>query len=158
MAAAQSALDDSEYPLKGKIHFLRKQMRLKTGKEYFEAFFPGYLFFETEEVDPKKLIKLAGFAGFLRFLPSSTEINPLSRKDLNIVTSLLQFGSTIGIVPVSFDENDRIIIQDGPFKNISGKVIAVNRRNKRVNIELDFMNGIKVIGLSYEEVNKNRGI
>lgn len=43
------------------------------------------------------------------------------------------------IVPVKFDAGDRVIITDGPFKDFSGNVIAVNRRNKRLNIQIEFM-------------------
>ncbi|MCR4939008.1 MAG: hypothetical protein K5930_02725 [Treponemataceae bacterium] len=152
--AVQTMLESPESPFQGKLYFLKKQMRLKTGKEYSEAFFPGYIFFETEEKDPSRLRCLTSVSGFLRFLPNTSDIAPLKEKDLGIVTSLLKFGTTIGIVPVTFDENDRIVIKDGPFKNIPGKIVAVNRRNKRVNIELDFMNGMKIVGLTYEEVHR----
>ena len=53
-----------------------------------------------------------------------------------------------------FYENDSIVILDGPFKDFPGKIIAVNRRNKRVNIQLDFMNGMRVLGLTYKEIKK----
>lgn len=116
----------------GFIHILRKRMRLKNGKEYFDAFFPGYVF----------------------LLPSNSFVSPLVKGDLEIVSSILRFGSTVGIVPVKFDAGDRGIITDGPFKDFSGNVIAVNRRNKRLNIQIDFMNGVRVVGLCYEEVQK----
>ena len=152
--SVQPVLNDSESSIHGTLYFLRKRMRLKTGKEYFDPFFPGYLFFKTEEEDPSKLRCLSKYSGFLRFLPSTTDIQPLLASDLQIVTSLLKFGTTVDIVPVTFDENDRIVILDGPFKDFSGKVIAVNKRNKRLNIQLDFMNGMRVVGLTYEEVAK----
>lgn len=60
----------------------------------------------------------------------------------------------MGIFPVKFDAGDMVIITDGPFKDFSGNVIAVNRRNKRLNIQIDFMNGVRVVGLCYEEVQK----
>ena len=152
--AVQSMLDDPDFAFHGTLYFLKKHMRLKTGKEYFDPIFPGYLFLETDEKDAAKLRTLSKHSGFLRFLPSSSDIKPLVGKDVDIVTSLLKFGTTVEIVPVMFDENDRIVILDGPFKNFPGKIIAVNRRNKRVNIQLDFMNGMRVIGLTYEEVAK----
>lgn len=138
----------------GFIHILRKRMRLKNGKEYFDAFFPGYVFLETEECEASKLYVLSGEKYFLRFLPSNSFVSPLVKGDLEIVSSILRFGSTVGIVPVKFDAGDRVIITDGPFKDFSGNVIAVNRRNKRLNIQIDFMNGVRVVGLCYEEVQK----
>ena len=145
---------ESESDFSGKIHFLRKKMRLKKGKEYFEPFFPGYVFLETDESDFARLRHIAKEKGFLRFLPSNTEILPLGERDKSIVSTILGFGSTVGIVPVTFDEGDRIVILDGLFKNLTGRIVAVNRRNKRVNIELDFMNSARVIGLTYSEVKK----
>ncbi len=38
---------------------------------------------------------------------------------------------------------------------MSGRVVAVNKRNKRLNISLDFMGGAKIVGLSYEIVKKS---
>lgn len=64
----------------------------------------------------------------------------------------------MGIVPVAFDKNDRIVIVDGLLKDMSGKVVAVNKRNKRVNIELEFMGGAKIVGLSYEVVKKIKSL
>lgn len=140
--------------LQGTIHFLRKKMRLKTGKEYYDPFFPGYVFFETTETNLFCIKSLSEGKGFLRFLPSNQEIRPLANTDLNIVSSILHFGSTVGIQNVTFDKGDRIVIVDGPFKDFSGKVVAVNRRNKRVNIELDFMGSSRIVGLSYEIIKR----
>lgn len=149
-----SLFETFKAPVEGTIYLLKKKMRLKTGKEYFDLFFPGYVFFETEENDASKFRFLRQVNGFLRFLPSSQEVHPLVGADLEIVKSILNFGTTVGIVPVAFDANDRIVIVDGPFKDMSGKVVSVNRRNKRVNIELEFMGGVNIVGLSYELVQK----
>ena len=140
--------------LDGSLHFLKKQMRLKTGKEYFDSFFPGYVFLETSESDPKKLCLLEKGKNFLRFLPSNQEINPLTSKYLKIISSILQFGNTVSIVPVIFDEGDKIKIVDGPFKDFSGMVKSVNRRNKRVNLEIEFLGAVREISLSYELLEK----
>lgn len=140
--------------LDGSLHFLKKQMRLKNGKEYFDPFFPGYVILETSETDPKKICLLENGKNFLRFLPSNQEINPMTSKDLKIISSILQFGSTVGILPVVFDAGDKIIIVDGPFKDFSGKVKTVNRRNKRVNIEIEFLGSAREISLSYKLVEK----
>ena len=150
----QKKLNALDSKIQGKIHFLKKQMRLKHGKEYFEAFFPGYVFLETNETKESVLRETAKEKEFLRFLPSNTDIMPLGERDKNIVSTILSFGSTIGILPATFDEGDKIVILSGLFKGLSGRVVAVNRRNKRVNIELDFMGNAKVVGLTYEEIKK----
>lgn len=64
----------------GNLHILKKLMRLKNGKEYFDYFFPGYVFLETEETSLYKIKELSDGNGFIRFLPSSKEIYPLVKK------------------------------------------------------------------------------
>ena len=149
------AAEKSLQTVPGIIHLLRKKMKLKNGKEYFEQFFPGYVFLETDETDFTKFRFFRSGKGFLRFLPSDTDIHPLVNNDFEIVRSIINYGSVMGIVSVEFDENDRIVITEGPFKNMSGRVVAVNKRNKRLNISLDFMGGAKIVGLSYEIVKKS---
>ena len=68
--------------------------------------------------------------------------------------SIITHGSIVPIVHATFDINDRIQILDGPFNDVTAKVIAVNRRNKRVNVDVEFLNGIRQFGLFYEEVKK----
>ena len=150
----QPLLDSDEIELTGRLHVLKKQMRLKNGKEYMELFFPGYVFLETDEKEIIKLLPLTKGKGFVKILPQTASAQPLCTSDREIIKSLLKFGSTIGIVHVDFNEDDRIVILDGPFKDFAGKIVAVSRRNKRVNVQFDFMNGLKIVGLTYEVVKK----
>ncbi len=147
-------LNSPETGLNGLLYFFRQQKKLKKGKEYFEPFFPSYVFFETNETDQIKLNRLSKGRGFISFLPNNDEIKPLNQHDSQIIISIINYGSLVPIVHASFDLNDRIQILDGPFKNVPAKVIAVNRRNKRVNIDVEFLNGIRQFGLYYEEVQK----
>ena len=150
----QEMLDSDQCGLKGKLYFLKKQMRLKKGTMYYDALFPGYVFIETDEIDFQNFFPLMRGKGFIRFLPQNNDIRALYEKDLGIIRTILKYGTTIPIVNVVFDVNDRIQLLDGPFKEISGTVTAVNRRNKRVNIEVELMNGIRLVGLTYQEVRK----
>lgn len=150
----QENLDSPDSPLKGTLYFLQKKMRLKTGKEFFTPFFPGYVFFETAELNEDNLSLLCEGAGFIRILPQNNDVHPLSENDLEIIQAILKFGTIIPIVHATFDVNDKIQLLDGPFNEIEAKVVAVNRRNKRVNIQVEFMNGIRLIGLTYEEAKK----
>lgn len=138
-----------------KVYLFKKKMKLKNGKEYEDLFFPGYVFLETEVNDLKVLKKVSsGCKGFIRILPSNKNISALNQPDLEIVKSILRFGETIDFVPVTFDEGDKIVILGGPLKNIPATVVSVNRRNKRVNVQLNFLNGVSVFGLTYQEIKK----
>lgn len=150
----QENLDSPDSPLKGTLYFFQKKMRLKTGKEFFTPFFPGYVFFETDELTEENQSPLYEGQGFIRILPQNNDVHPLSENDLEIIRAILKFGTIIPIVHASFDVNDKIQLLDGPFKEIKAQVVAVNRRNKRVNIQVEFMNGMRLVGLTYEEAKK----
>jgi transcriptional antiterminator NusG len=109
---------------------------------------------ETNEISPENFFLLRKGSGFIKFLPQNNPLQPLSPNDVEIVRSIVKYGTVIPVVHVAFDVNDRIQLLDGPCKDMSAKVIAVNRRNKRVNIDVEFMNGTRVLGLTYEEVRK----
>ncbi len=135
-----------------RVVFLKKRMRLKSGKEYDEPFFPGYIFLEACGWNAEYFAPLKTVDGFCRFLPENLSPQALCGRDEEIVKTILAFGETVGIVPARFAENDRIVIVSGPFQKMEGNVVSVNKRNRRLNIQLDFMGGVKVVNLSYEEV------
>ncbi len=147
-------LENSDTGLEGRILVFKKLMRTKAGKIYEEPFFPGYVFFETERPFPRDFSLFRKINGFYYFLPKDSETEPLKGFDYECVVNLKKYGETIGFTPVSFDENDRIVITGGPFKDIGGTVVAVNRRNKRVNVRLDVFNRATVVGLTYYDVRK----
>jgi len=151
---AQRTLDDSKFGFSGKLFSFRKMMRLKNGKIYDKLLFPGYLFLQTDEADPRNLFKFRQLNGFLKFLPDNSVPQELSGADLEIIRSFLQFGSIQGFVRAKFNENDRIVLLSPPFAGRSGTVIAVNRRNNRVKVRLDGVLGITITDLTYYDIEK----
>ena len=136
----------------GKLHCVGKQMRLKSGKEYIDPLFPGYVFWETDNISRIQDIK--DEEGFIDFLPHDNGMKPLSAKDTDLVTSFLKYGSVIPVVNVQFDVNDRVVIVDGLFKGMEGRITDVNRSNKRINFEVTLMDGKRILSLSYQEIQK----
>ena len=149
----QPVLDSPDTPCRGKLYCLGKQMRLKNGKEYIDTLFQSYIFWETDSLDGFSFLQKG--KGFVKILPQNNEPKSLCDADVELIKSFLKYGSVMPILRVSFDVNDKIQIHDGPFKGQEGLVKAVNRRNRRVNFDVELMNGSRVIGLTYELVNKN---
>ncbi|MDD5789781.1 MAG: hypothetical protein PUE30_04585 [Spirochaetia bacterium] len=148
----QPVLDSGESPCRGRLYCLGKQMRLKNGKEYIDTIFPSYVFWETDSFEGFSVLQKG--KGFVKILPHNSEPAPLNSTDVSVVCSFLKYGTVMPILHVDFDVNDKIQILDGLFKGQEGLVVAVNRRNKRVNLEIQFMNGTRIIGLSYELIKK----
>ena len=60
------------------------------------------------------------------------------------------------VIPESkiFYENDRVVVKAGPLMNMEGRIIAVDKRKKRIKIRLPFFNTYKNIQFSFELIEK----
>lgn len=150
----QSLFDSVPDEQNGKLYCIGKQIRLRNGKEYIDPLIPGYIFWETDNISRIQDIK--DEEGFIDFLPNDNGIKPLSARDTELVTSFLKYGSVIPVVNVQFDVNDRIVIVDGLFKGMEGRITDVNRSNKRINFEVMLMDGKRILSLSYQEIQKKQ--
>jgi transcriptional antiterminator NusG len=122
------------------------------------AVFPGYIFLEMEnrEEITAHHWSFRRTDGFFRFLRSNQNILPLSGRDLELVLHFIQkVGPLAGISKVTFDENSRIVVIDGPLSGLEGKIIKVDKRKGRAKIKLDLYDDSFTIDLAFEAINKN---
>jgi len=61
-------------------------------------------------------------------------------------------GNVVGLSQVSFDENQRIVIKSGPLKGMEGKITKVDKRKKRVKVQLDMYKESFLVDFGYEVV------
>ncbi len=142
------------------IHFLQRTLNLRKNgitKPSLSPIFPGYLFVEIDENDSidNYYWQLRRTDGFYRFLKSNQNIIPLSGKDLELVLHFLKkAGSIAGVSLAHFDENSRIIIEEGPLKGLEGKIIKVDKRKGRAKIKLDIYGNSFAIDLAFKVIRK----
>ena len=119
--------------------------------------FPGYVFLETEIFEPggNDYRTIRTTPGFFRFLRDNATPTPLSEEDRRLVLHFARFSGKDTISKVEFDENDRIIVREGPLKGQEGKIIKVDRRKGRAKIVLDLYNKSFPIDLGFEVVEKS---
>jgi transcriptional antiterminator NusG len=116
--------------------------------------FPGYVFMETEELTGHERWLVRHTEGYYRFLKSSYDPTPLTDVDKRLLLHFISFGEYADISKVSFDENDRIVVLEGPMKGLEGSIVKVDRRRGRAKIALDlFKNGF-LVDFSFEVVEK----
>jgi transcriptional antiterminator NusG len=142
---------------KQRFFFPKRRLAIRRqGKriEELKAIFPGYIFLEVDEVDTELYQRLKRVKGFYRFLKSNHDITPLSGKDLAIIAHILSFGGIAESSRAYFDENDRIVITEGPLKGFEGSIIKVDKRKERVKLRLDFSQQMFTIDLAYEVIEK----
>lgn len=141
-----------------RVHFPQRRLPVKSQgitRSILSPVFPGYIFIETEgKIDPDVYWAFRRTDGFYRFLRSNQNVQPLSGKDLEIVLHFIQVGPVAEKSRVYFDENNRIIISEGPLKGLEGRIIRVDKRKGRAKIKLDFYDNSFAIDLAFEIISR----
>ena len=117
--------------------------------------FPSYIIMQTTgTVDGQTVQTLKALPDFYHFLKSNTEITPLAGTDLAVIEHFLGLGPRIGPSLVRFDQDDRIVVIEGPLKGIEGSIIKVDRRKQRAKICVDFAGAAHTMDLSFEDIER----
>lgn len=143
-----------------RIIFLQRRLNIRRGgKNVMELapVFPGYVFLETGgSLRNGAFLAIKELPDFIRFLPSNSKCERLSSGDVDIVNSFLKFGTIAEPSDAYFDENDRIVITEGPLKGLEGLIQSVDRRKRRVRLVTDFMGCRTSVDLSYNVIEKKK--
>lgn len=137
----------------GRVFWPRRRLAIRRrGKRSVEEapLFPGYLFYEAEEVSGEALAAFRGVRGFYRFLESNASIRPLAGDDLALVRHFLSFGEIAERSQVRFDANSRIQVISGPLKGLEGRIVKVDKRKGRAKVKLDLYEESFAIDLGFE--------
>jgi transcriptional antiterminator NusG len=125
--------------LEAEVVWPRRQLTIRkqgVEKNALSPIFPGYVFLSAETLPTELYWKIRRTEGFYRFLKNNQEIEPLGGKDRNILLHFLSFGEVVAKSEAFFDENQRIVVVQGPMKGLEGSIEKVNRRRKRAKIRL----------------------
>jgi transcription termination/antitermination protein NusG len=138
--------------------FPKRELKIwRHGKTLTEIqpLFSGYIFIETENIIDCELYRIIRQTEcFYRFLKNNHDITPLQGHDLIILEHFIRLGETAGSSLVYFDQNDRIIVTEGPLKGLEGNIIKVDKRKQRAKIKLDFENAPMTFDLSFNIMRK----
>jgi len=141
----------------GRIIFPRRELiQKKKGRTYrkIQPLFPGYIFWERDVVDAALISRVKKVNNVIRFLPSSPEPKPLEEEEARILFLMLKGEGLTKLSSVVFDENNRIVVLEGPLKGMEGKIIKVDRRRKRIKVVLDLYKNGYQIDFGYRDVGK----
>jgi len=139
------------YFLQRSLDIRRKGVKMNSSS----AIFPGYLFIEIEDDDDIRKYHWAfrGTDGFYKFLPKNQNIRPLGNKDLELVLHFIKnVGPMAGKSLVTFDENSRMVVIEGPLAGLEGKIIKVDKRKGRAKVKLDIYGDSFTIDLAFEAI------
>ncbi len=141
----------------GRVIWPQRKLSIKRRgreKEVLAPIFPGYLFFEQNELYTDSYWILRKTSGFVRFLKSNRNIQPIQGEDKELLLHFLSYGEIVEKSGVRFDENNRIRVLSGPMKGLEGKIIKVDRRKKRAKIKLSLYEESFKIDFGFEVLEK----
>ena len=124
-------------------------------KNEHKPIFPGYIFVNADAIDSELYSIMRSTQYFVRFLPENKNIRNIENRDLSLLEHFLRLGNVAKISTVVFDENQKIIVKEGPLKGLEGSIIKVDKRKQRAKIALDFANTQFAIDLAFEVIEKN---
>ena len=130
----------------------------RLGKEHrvIKPLFPGYIFWECEDIETAERDLLRKTPGFVRYLkdPHSGKLIPLSSTDREILGKFTSQGDIIRRSLVDFDRNNRIVVLEGPLTGAEGLITKVDRRKRRVRVRVTMNDKTFQFDLEYEQVKK----
>ena len=154
-----SLYSDCFYP----VRLMKKKLRGRWTIVH-ERLIPGYIFIESDDVKSlyKELRKLPMFLRLLGKEESEEDIDiyPLSDEEVRWLKVLSQGKDTkenkhlIELSRVGFDENDEIIVLDGPLLGLQGKIKKINLHKRVAEVELKFMNQDVIFFLGIDIIEK----
>lgn len=131
----------------------RKMIIRRKGKEITEVktLFPGYLFLKTDDLD---IQLLKDTKHIIKILNDYTTPVPLSREDIDTLLPILKPGIKPEISNIKYDEDERIVVINGPLKDFEGKIIKVDKRKKRATVQIEMYNKFHKINFSFIDISK----
>lgn len=127
---------------------VRVEWKGKVATRREEVMFPGYVFLYTQNGE---MPRLSNVHHMRRLLAYGERQRQLYGRDAEIARWLFQYG---GVIRESraLREGDRIVVVDGPMKDMGGMIKSVNKQRQRASIEFTFEGITRNVWMAFEWV------
>lgn len=135
------------------IPLYERKKKMRGNWEICQAIlFPGYVFFQTEDVQDL-FYRLKKVSGLTKILRTGEDFTPLHETE---VAFLQRFGKDKHVVEMSvgYIEGDEVIITIGPMADWQGKVKKIDRHKKIAVLEVEFFGRLTDVTVGLEIVEK----
>lgn len=119
--------------------------------------FAGYAFIATEAelLDPVQRWILRSTRFFIRALPTSSDPRPVKESDRRLIAHFMSFGKVADVSKVTFDENERIVVLEGPLKGLEGQIVRIDKRKRRAKISLVMCENSFLVDLGFDVLDRS---
>lgn len=147
--AAEKELTPS-YP-ECKFYSFQRKLRTNQGKYFDVPLFPGYAFFSIDQLSPEFIEDIKKVKGFYKILYDNNNPVKLYGSALEEMQLFIRNGQQWGISKVQFLPGKKIRAVSGPLVGLEGKIIAVNKKKKRVTVQSTLLEDGKRFDLLYDD-------
>lgn len=128
----------------------------RKGKTHVETrpLFGGYLFLYKETISGEFLNKIKQIKGFYKFLNTNRDIKSLTTIEVKQLGSFLKRDYKATISKIIFNNDDKIVVKEGPLKEFEGRIIKVDKRKQRAKIQLSMYNESHTIDFSFDDIGR----
>lgn len=131
---------------------MEQVVEVKKGErsERARKFFPGYILVQLNLTDEmwhvvKESPRVIGFIG-------GNKPHPVPPHEVEQIQSQMEAGLKTPKAAISFAEGDQVRVIDGPFKNFSGSVEAVNPDKEKVSVLVSIFGRATPVELDFVQV------
>lgn len=142
-----------------RIIFPRRELiQRKKGRRFkkIQPLFPGYLFLDTSELTDALIYYAARSPNVFHFLPDNRSVKPVGEDEEKLLRPFLRDGGLTSLVNIKFNENDRVIILEGPLKGLEGLIVKVDRRRRRLRVKLSLYETGHLIDFGYRDLGLSK--
>ena len=134
----------------------QKEVEVKEGvtKEKIKKMFPGYILVEMIMSDDAWYVirNTPGVTGFLGSSGKGTKPVPLAPKEIDRI--LVGMGMSRLELEKDLNIEDKIKINDGPFKEMTGKIIKIDLEEQKLTVLLDLFGQETKVDVDFVQIEK----
>lgn len=139
------------------LFFPKRKLTIhKKGKKLLvhQPLYKGYMFIKADQLDLSFIREIKFRLKNVRFLPVYDSPRPLPASEEKIINKLTAGKEIIGFSDIDFDENNNIIVREGPLKDLEGLIVKVDKRKKRARVKLHMYEKAYLVDFGFNDLSK----
>jgi len=130
------------------------EMRDGKKREKKRVFFPGYLMVEMV-LDPDIRHMLANAPNVIGFAGNPQDPQPLRREEMDKVLGRVEEKRGQVLIEVPFQVEDKVKINDGPFKDFIGSIKEINHEKRKLKVLVSIFGRSTPVEVDFLQVTTN---
>ena len=113
--------------------------------------FPGYVLVQMV-LNDRTTHLVRETSGVTAFVGSGTRPVPLRPEEVDNVLKTL--GEEAAVPKLAFDVGEAVLVNDGPFADMSGKIVAVDAHREKLTVQISIFGRDTPVELDFTQVDK----